>query len=272
MERETRTYDFYTGPQLLVDEPSLVDEVACLLQACFPTIFKGLSPRETLQEGIGFHDMPDTTWILLRTQNPVLTKISSSMPLIIGIATTIQYHTGMYVCNLCVSPTFQGRGLGLDLLEAAAGSRGDIPKRSNENEDSNTKNDANGRSTSTVLLSKGRLIGHADANNGALLEYYSRLGAKVVQTGMGNATCGVSDLVKAPTTAMSGARVRLEREIPTTADELCYFFQSIRNDREKRRHTRYWTKIRWLGAVAVFCTGSVTIVLVTLCGTGNRRR
>jgi len=211
-------YSYHTGCQLISD-PSLAIKVASLLQKCFPVILTGMSTHETLQDGIGFHDMKDTTWILLQ-RNTALTKTS-----LIGMATTIGYHNGLYVCNLCVSPVFQGRGFALNLLEAAALITVAPPEYKNDHTEQNI--DQKNGSITAFFSSKGRLIGHADANNHALLDYYTRLGAEKVQTGIFNNN-----------TTSEGSHVRLEREIPDTAEGLLSFFSAHTKCEEEKETER----------------------------------
>lgn len=224
----TTKYEYQPGCQI-VSDAALAIEVASLLQLCFPTFLNGMSIEETLRDGIGFHDMDDTTWILLRGGE-------EKDDFLIGIATAIDYHNGIYVCNLCVSPAFQRRGFALNLLEAAAFL---------------TLVGQKNKKMMVAPEGKSRLIGHADAQNAGLLEYYINLGAKEVQTGITSANSNGKV-----------SRLRFERLIPNTRDEIIIFFQSIRNKRLKERQKRSWfSRVGWtlLGAL-----GSSMIVAISL--------
>ena len=75
---------------------------------------------------------------------------------------------GLYLCNFGVLPAHQGRGLGLDLLEAAA-------LCAVENKSHNDRGEI-------------QLIGTARASNAFIVTYYKRLGSQVVQTGFGTSS------------------------------------------------------------------------------------
>ena len=149
--RPTTSIDFVPGATLLWSSNAvLADEIAKVLQTCFAE-FVGLSTEQTLEEGIGFHELKDTTWLILRNE--------SNNGEIIGMITAVRYHDGLYLSNFAVVPELRSKGIGLDILEAA----GQL----------------------SIKLGTNRLIGNARADDRYIVEYYQSLGATIIQTGMG---------------------------------------------------------------------------------------
>lgn len=169
----------YPGTKVASDEP-ISNEAASLLRQSFPNLLDK-TKLQALEDGIGFHSMEDTTWIILLDKHEF-----------VGLATAISYHDGLYVCNLCVHPKHRRRGLGLDILEQAG----------------------------LLATSRGldTLIGNAVADNKALIGYYERLGARVVNTGLGS-TVQVASL---------GSHVRLQKQVGSTMEQVQNHFQSLR--------------------------------------------
>jgi GNAT superfamily N-acetyltransferase len=154
--------DFVPGATLLWSSNAvLADEIARVLQICFAE-FVGLSTEQTLEEGIGFHELKDTTWLILRNE--------SNNGDIIGMITAVRYHDGLYLSNFSVLPEARNKGIGLDILEAA----GQL----------------------SIKLGTNRLIGNARADNRYVVEYYQSLGATIIQTGMGGGNGGSTGSVR----------------------------------------------------------------------------
>ena len=144
------SFHFIPGPSLASDSCQ-AQEAAELLQLCFPN-FEGLAVENTLLEGIGFHDLDSTTWIIARDD-------ASEDSRIVGMIVAVVYHNGLYLQNFCVAPKNRGRGLGLDLLEVA----GQL----------------------AVKVGRNLLIGNASTEDRHIIDYYSSLGAKIIRTGQG---------------------------------------------------------------------------------------
>ena len=154
--------DFVPGATLLWSSNAvLADEIARVLQMCFAE-FAGLSTEQTLEEGIGFHELKDTTWLILRNE--------SNNGEIIGMITAVRYHDGLYLSNFAVVPELRSKGIGLDILEAA----GQL----------------------SIKLGTNRLIGNARADDRCIVEYYQSLGATIIQTGMGGGNGGSTGSVR----------------------------------------------------------------------------
>jgi len=199
--RPTASIDFVPGATLLWSSNAVLsNEIAKVLQICFPG-FVGLSTEETLEEGIGFHTLKDTTWLILRNQ---------SKGEIIGMVTAVRYHNGLYLSNFSVLPEWRNKGIGLDILEAA----GHL----------------------SLKLGNSRLIGNARADDRHIVEYYQSLGATIIQTGMGGEAGSRND-GKFKTSSSMGS-VRMIRDIPDTPAAVMEFFEALRQDRIRRRRGR----------------------------------
>lgn len=224
--RPTTSIDFVSGATLLWSSNAVLsDEIAKVLQTCFPE-FVGLSTEDTLEEGIGFHALKDTTWLILRNQ---------SNGDIIGMITAVRYHDGLYLSNFSVVPEWRNRGIGLDLMEAA----GQL----------------------CVKLGTCRLIGNARADDRCIVEYYKSLGASIIQTGVeGGGSSGDKRTWKFKSSSSIGS-VRMIRDIPDTPAGVMEFFESLRVDRIRRRRGR---KIgRTAFGVLLVTAASVGMVLLS---------
>ena len=136
--------------------------IASLLRVCFPNKYPEESAL-TLEQSAGFHDLDDTTWVLLWRRRSVLATE------LIGLVAVAQYHAACYVFNLCIKPEYRRQGLALQLLQetAAVAVRNKTPA----------------------------LIGNVDANDQPLLRFYSSLGAEIDRpTGLGNGGAAQSTL------------------------------------------------------------------------------
>uniref|UniRef100_A0A7S0CDT4 N-acetyltransferase domain-containing protein n=1 Tax=Proboscia inermis TaxID=420281 RepID=A0A7S0CDT4_9STRA len=184
--------EIHNGAHIALDQ-ALSDDIADILRVCFPEMI-GLSTPNVLLEGIGFHDLKDTWWLLKKYRS----SSRDSSNTLVGLITAVVYHNGLYLCNFCVSPDFQGRGMGLDILEDA--------------------------SLFAVQRNQTNLIGHAASEK--VLKYYSKLGAEVMNTGMGRKDGPIC------------TSVRLQRKIPNTQDNVGVFFASLRRRRMIRRRHR----------------------------------
>ena len=231
--RPTTSIDFVPGATLLwSSNAALSDEIAKVLQTCFPD-FAGLSTEDTLEEGIGFHALKDTTWLILRNQ---------SNGDIIGMITAVRYHDGLYLSNFSVVPEWQNKGIGLDILEAA----GQL----------------------CVKLETCRLIGNARADDRYIIEYYKSLGASIIQTGVeGGGTSGGKRTWKFKSSSSAIGSIRMIREIPDTPAGVMEFFESLRIDRIRRRRGRKIGRIAF-GALLV----SVASVGMVMLSKGDKDR
>lgn len=204
--RPTTSIDFVPGATLLWSSNTVLsDEIAEVLQTCFPE-FVGLTTEDTLEEGIGFHALKDTTWLILRNQ---------SNGDIIGMITAVRYHDGLYLSNFSVVPEWRNKGTGLDILEAA----GHL----------------------CVKLGTCRLIGNARADDRHIVEYYKSLGASIIQTGVegggGSTDTRKWKFISSSSSSTIGS-VRMIRDIPDTPAGVMEFFESLRVDQIKRRRGR----------------------------------
>ena len=226
--RPTTGIDFVPGATLLWSSNAVLsDEIAKVLQTCFPE-FVGLTTEDTLEEGIGFHALKDTTWLILRNQ---------SNGDIIGMNAAIRYHDGLYLSNFSVLPEWRNKGIGLDILEAA----GQL----------------------CVKLGTCRLIGNARADDRYIVEYYKSLGASIIQTGV-EGRGGSSDTRKWKFISLSSSTigsVRMIRDIPDTPAGVMEFFESLRIDRIKRRRGRKIGRIAF--GVLLVTAASVGMVLLS---------
>ena len=223
--------DFVPGATLLWSSNAVLsDEIALGLQTCFPE-FVGLTTEDTLEEGIGFHALKDTTWLILRNQ---------SNGDIIGMIAAVRYHDGLYLSNFSVVPEWRNKGIGLDILEAA----GQL----------------------CVKLGTCRLIGNARADDRYIVEYYKSLGASIIQTGVeGGGSSNDSKKWKFISSSSSSSStigsVRMIRDIPDTPAGVMEFFESLRIDRIKRRRGRKIGRIAF-GALLV-TAASIGMVLLS---------
>lgn len=237
---------FCPGSELLADDGAKsAEEAAALLRACFPANFSepspsssSLSTRSVLEDGLGFHDVEDAIWILVRSSgSDDREKLECSAaedsggrrerPLI-ALAAAVPYHDGLYVCNLCVHPRHRNSGLGLDVLEAA------------------------GHLTAEKGLDA--LIGNARTDDGGALQlYYERLGATVVRSGLGSGGDG----------GTACSHVRMRRTVGSTSEEVAELFAWLRGGRRRRRRARL---VRRLAVSGVAVCGMVVVAF------GLRRR
>lgn len=223
--RPATSIDFVPGATLLWSSNAVLsDEIAKVLQICFAE-FAGLSTEQTLEEGIGFHELKDTTWLILRNQ------LNGE---IIGIITAVRYHDGLYLSNFSVVPECRNKGIGLDILEAA----GQL----------------------CVKLETNRLIGNARADDRYIVEYYQSLGAAIIQTGMGGGNAGNTGGRKFKSKTAMGS-VRMVRDIPKTPAKVMEFFESLRIERIRRRTGRKVGRIVF--GVLLVSAASVGITLLS---------
>jgi GNAT superfamily N-acetyltransferase len=226
--RPTTSIDFVPGATLLwSSNAALSDEIAKVLQTCFP-VFVGLSTEDTLEEGIGFHALKDTTWLILRNQ---------SNGDIIGMVTAVRYHDGLYLSNFSVVPEWRNKGIGLCILEAA----GQL----------------------CIKLGTCRLIGNARADDRYIVEYYKSLGASVIQTGLeGGASSGDMGKWKfKSSSSTSSSSVRMIRDIPDTPAGVMEFFKTLRINRIRRRRGRKIGRIAF--GVLLVTAASAGMVLLS---------
>lgn len=203
----------------------LIRNVAALLRICFEEM-RGLSTAETLEEGIGFHHMRDTTWVLCYDGRHHHHQQQQTR-ILIGLVVTVDYHDGLYLSNFCVLPKFRNRGLGLDILEQVSYLA--VQRNRNTNK--------------TTRTTQNRLIGNAAVKDRFIVDYYKSLGADVVKTGVGSG----NEIV--------GSSVRLRRSIPDTFQGVKLFYASLRSQRQKKRlRKRYalFTAVVAGAATAVF--------------------
>jgi len=225
-----------SGPNLCSDM-SKSHEIAMHLKTCFPAQMEGMSTRDTLEEGIGFHDMKDTIWMLLyiradgehdsntttmssTVKTPVVPVVHVLVNNLAGVITAVIYHDGIYLSNLSVSPKFRNKGFGLDLLEQAglfAVKNGKYRLIGNAA--------INSRSRSRSRSSSSRIGKGVD-----IVRYYESLGAQVIQTGMGSKDSQGSHVLSS---------VRMKRDIPSTEPGgVLSFFHSLRDGRRRKRWNR----------------------------------
>jgi len=236
-----------SGPNLCSDMAK-ADEVAMHLKTCFPAQMEGMSTHDTLEEGIGFHDMKDTIWMLLyirtngersNTTTTTTTTTTSSTVLhvlnLAGAITAVIYHDGIYLSNLSVSPKFRNKGFGLDLLEQAglfAAKNGKSRLIGNAAINSSSAGSSSNRSRNRI--GKGVDI----------VRYYESLGAQVIQTGMGRNDSQGSHILSS---------VRMKRDIPSTGPGgVLSFFQYLRDGRRRKRWNRNASLVTGGCVLAIF--------------------
>lgn len=239
--RPNYTIDFLAGT-VLQSLPNQADEVANLLQICFPE-FVGLSASATLEEGIGFHELKDTTWLLFRQTAGTENAVDDQYPLI-GLITAVRYHDGLYLSNFCVSPECRNMGLGLDILEAA----GQLAEK----------------------MGQHRLIGNARVSDRYIVDYYQSLGAQVIQTGMGSGSSTGRSKRREQSSAM-GSVIRLVRDIPNNPAGVMSCFESLRVQRMRRRQGRRLGRIAFGVLVVTAATvGGALLTRRTAAGSQTR--
>lgn len=255
-----KAVEHVTGTSLMLDSAAssrnLTHEIAGMLRMCFPAVQTMVEDTHVLQDGLGFHDMEDTTWILLwgrhdgdigieqenrsdTTKNDAIATKKS--PWLIGLITVIPYHNnGFYLCNFCVAPNYQREGCGLDLLEEAT--QFAVVKTT-------------GKETEHSLT----LIGHASVDcttqRSKILQYYQNLGAQVVVTGVGSKNNRSGSF-----RSWSSSTVRLERTIPSTESMVIQLFQDLRSRRQQRQRRQRWLWSAATVAVTIAMVGSLCIV------------
>ena len=236
MKQEDYTLVYQQGSKLPPVTSPQTSRIVELLRICFPALQSdSLSDEEVLVDGIGFHDLNDTTWILFYGHHHHVQQFSSKSTAIqneltmqstlVGLITAIVYHNGLYLCNFCVSPEWRNQGLGLNILEQSG----------------------------CLAYEHGlhTLIGNASTSDPFILKYYQSLGATVVDTGGGSS----------PEVASS---VRLQRRIPQTTHGIHAFFQDLRRQRQNRRQ-------RWrYGLMAAILTAAATAVTLCLLPRGSK--
>ena len=219
-----------------------IQDIVNHLRMCFPHDFPNArtqTNQEILQEGIGFHDLEDTTWILLYKQNNndritwgygcSLSNNSNTATtatfLLIGLITTIVYHDGLYLTNLSVNRKYRQNGYGLDLLEQCG--------------------------IYASKCSKSMLIGNANVSDKFIISYYQSLGAQIIQTGIGSDTGGGGS---------SSSTVRMQRKIHfQTQKDVMLFFNSLRQHRLVTRRRKVVERISNVVVVAAI-VGIVCVI------------
>lgn len=175
MPQAKSSFEVFRSEELSQDECKIA-EIIHLIKICFPTDDAGIEIKneEALSAFAGFYDLQICTWLLLWDLGT-----GGGARRLIGFCTLATFSSATYISNLCVHPSYQGRGLGRFLLEQAQ----------------------------IVVFQKHgcfELCGAVDSNRTELHSLYSHLGARPIEnTAFGSAenTVSVSRHYRFQTTA-----------------------------------------------------------------------